>query len=244
MGDGSAALSLDGQVAIITGASRGIGRAISVTFARAGASVVLAARTESDLTHVAQEIRKRRPDSQTMALRVDVADERDVERMIEQALERFGRVDILVNNAGVWAFKSVQETSVAEWDRMMETNLRGVFLCAKAVLRPMIQQQSGQIINISSAAGKRGYGNMAAYCASKFGVTGFTEALAEEVQPHNIRVVAICPGAVANSRYEHDPRPADELKMLSTEDIAQLALYLAAAPSRVLISEIVINPRV
>lgn len=243
MVEASHPLRLDGQVAIITGASRGIGKAISVTFANAGAHVVLAARTEPDLAQVANEIKRRRSASQTMSIRMNVSDEEDVARMVEQVVEGFGRVDILVNNAGLWAFKPVINTRVDEWDRMMETNLRGVFLCSKAVLRPMMRQRSGQIINISSAAGKRGYQNMAAYCASKFGVTGFTEALAEEVRSYNIRVMAICPGEVANSRYDEDPRSVDELKKLSTDDIAQLALYLATAPSRVLISEIVINPR-
>jgi NADP-dependent 3-hydroxy acid dehydrogenase YdfG len=228
-------------VVIITGASRGIGKTITLTFAKAGATLVLAARTEDDLLRVASTVEGM--GCQVLPVRADVTVERDVSEMVTATLSRFGRVDILINNAGGWMMKSLQDTSLADWERLLNLNVTGAFLCSKAVVRPMIEQGGGQIIIVASVSGLEASAMMSAYCASKFGVTGFARAIAEELRPYNIRVHVICPGEVANSRYDHDSRSPEELKMLSTSDVADLALYLSTLPSHIVIDEVVIRPR-
>jgi 3-oxoacyl-[acyl-carrier protein] reductase len=184
------------KVAIVTGASRGIGKAITELFAKEGMSVVVNSRNEGEIRRSAQEIQKNTGNHQVIPIQADVRNHSDVERLVQLALKQFGKIDVLVNNAGVAVVKPLVDTTDHQYERVMDTNLKGVFYCCKAVLPHMIAQKSGHIINISSGAGKAGFADLSVYCASKFGVIGLTESLAEEVSPFGIKVVAICPGAV------------------------------------------------
>lgn len=184
------------KVAIVTGASRGIGMAIAELFAKKGMSVVINSRDEGRIRKAAQEIQKT-TGSFVTPIEADVRMHSDVERLVQLTLNEFGRIDVLVNNAGVAVVKPLVETTDHEFERVIDTNLKGVFYCCKAVLPHMIAQKSGHIINISSGAGKTGFADLSVYCASKFGVIGLTQSLAKEVSHYGIKVIAICPGAVA-----------------------------------------------
>ena len=163
-------------------------------------------------------------------VKTDVRNHVDVDKLVQSALNEFGRIDILVNNAGVAIIKSLVETTDHEYDTIMDTNLSGVFFCCKSVLPHMIKQKSGYIINISSGAGKTGFANLSVYCASKFGVIGMTESLAEEVSDYGIKVFSVCPGAVATqmqkefmSNEEFEKR---KNQMIQPEEVAQKVLQL------------------
>jgi len=186
---------LAGKAAIVTGASRGIGRAIALMLTRHGVRVALAARTESDLDAVRQEIES--SGGEATVIRTDLTSEPEIKNLVERTVERFGRLDILINNAGIGAFCHVEETSTDDWDRLMAVNARGPFiLCREAI--PHLKQNDGTawIINIASVVGVKGYVNQAAYTASKHALMGMTKVLAQEVQHYGIRVHAICPGGV------------------------------------------------
>lgn len=207
---------LSGKVALVTGGGgeRGIGRAIAVRLAREGADVVVndlvaqpyggEAGQWGGLTAVVQEIETL--GRRALGVVADVSDAEQVERMVGQVLAQFGAIDILVNNAGSRPGRDrvpVVELEEAAWDEVQRVNVKGTFLCCRAVARGMIRRgQGGRIINLSSTSGKRGVARFAAYCASKFAVIGFTQALALELAPHGIRVNALCPGIVETERYD------------------------------------------
>lgn len=216
-------MGLVDRVAIITGGGRGIGRAIGLAFAREGARLAICSRTEAEIEEVAAEID--RLGGEVLPVVADVTDEESVSRLIGDTLRRFGRVDILVNNAGVWLPGNLHDYSLADWESTVATNLRGVFLCTRAVFGPMKEGGGGKIINISSIRGKEGYPGMAAYCASKFGVIGLTQTLAEEWKPFNIKVNAVCPGPVDTAFADGAAR--DETRILP-EDVADLVVFLAS----------------
>lgn len=187
--------ALRGQVALITGASSGLGRAAARAFAEAGATVVLLARSQEDLEQVAQEIRS--SDQKVLAVPTDLVDEAQTLDAVRRALDSYGQVDILVSAAGTDVPSPVADLAGSDWDRVLAVNLRAPFLLAKAVFPHMAQRGAGTIINVSSVAGRRGWANASAYCASKFGLTGFTQALAAEGKPHGIRACIVYPGAMA-----------------------------------------------
>jgi 3-oxoacyl-[acyl-carrier protein] reductase len=180
---------LEGKIAIVTGAARGIGRGIALAFAEEGASVVVADRDGSGAEEVAAEARG-------LAVRVDVTSEQEVRRMAEQALTAYGRIDVLVNNAGIATSAAVVDMSLAQWEETLRVDLTGVFLCSRAVLPAMIAQVSGRIVSVGSQLGLRGAPALAHYSAAKGGVHGFTKALAREVARHGITVNAIAPGPI------------------------------------------------
>lgn len=182
------------KTAIVTGASRGIGRSIAMVLAEQGASVVLAGRNSALLEQVAQEIRSK--GGQASPVTCDVTVNADVDRLINQGLSDFGRIDILVNNAGITQDTLLMRMSEEEWDSVLDTNLGSVFRCTKAVLRPMLRQRSGRIISISSVVGLTGNPGQANYAASKAGLLGFTKSLAREVASRGITVNAVAPGYV------------------------------------------------
>ncbi len=184
------------KIAIITGSTKGIGKDIAYTLAKDGYNVVINSRNQKDTEKTAKEISEN-TNATVIGIAANVSDVSAVEQMIKKTLDEFGQIDVLVNNAGVLVVKTVLETTEKEWDDLLDTNLKGVFVCTKAVLPQMISQNSGCIVNISSGAGKSGFSELSAYCSSKFGVVGFAESLAEEVSQNDIRVVTICPGAVA-----------------------------------------------
>lgn len=231
-------MKLADTTAIVTGAGRGIGRSIALTFAREGADLTIASRTAAELKTLAEEIR-----ALGRAVLVQVADvsrQDQVQRLVERTLAEFDHVDILVNNAGTIILPGdILGTTVEAWDRMMTINARSVFLCCKAVLPGMMERRSGKIINLSSVAGLRGLPNRVAYCTSKYAVTGFTAALALDMKPYGIAVNAICPGAV-DTPLTAISRPGDEKTgWMKPEDIADVALFLASDDSRAMTGSIV-----
>ncbi len=226
---------MDKQVALVTGASRGIGKVIAHLFAQEGMNVVICSRNENQIRKTAVEIQKD-TGNLVVPVKTDVRNHVDVDKLVQSALNEFGRIDILVNNAGVAIIKSLVETTDHEYDTIMDTNLSGVFFCCKSVLPHMIKQKSGYIINISSGAGKTGFANLSVYCASKFGVIGMTESLAEEVSDYGIKVFSVCPGAVATqmqkefmSNEEFEKR---KNQMIQPEEVAQKVLQLVKGKFR------------
>ena len=212
------------KVAIVTGAGRGIGRAIAVAYAKAGAKVVCAARSGDELEPLADEIGG-------LAMRCDVADEADIRALIDATLEQLGQIDILVNNAGAVARLPVHELPAEDWDHVMNVNLRGLFLCTKYALPSMLERGSGCIINISSGAGVVGPPNRSAYAASKHGVMGFTKTLVAEYLHQGVRSHVILPDAtVSRMRSEGFPNE-DPDSLIQAEDIADAAVFLATQPA-------------
>ena len=243
-------MKLEGKVAIVTGGGGGIGRAIALRFAREGAAIVVAGPTEEKIKAVEKEIRD--AGGRATAVLTDVADETSVEQMVSAALSEFERIDVLVNNAGIAGPTAlVPKVSREEWDRTLAVNLTGAFLCAKHVLPQMIERATGCIINITSIAGLQGYAFRSPYCASKWGMIGLTQTLAEEGGRYGITSNAIAPGPVRGPRIERVMRnraqemklPYEEVvrqyveptalkRMVEEEDIAAMALFLASEEGR------------
>lgn len=242
---------LNETVVIITGASSGIGAATALQLAERGAHLTLLARTEERLEEVRAAAQARGARA-TLALTCDVRDEAQVESAIAATRARFGRIDILINSAGLSLNGPVDGYALADWRTVMETNLTGTFLTCRAVLPLMKQEQGGQIINLSSGAGRSGIAQMAAYCAAKFGVIGFTEALALEVRNDNIRVAVLLPGSVATNfsqtakrdqRVETNPPKQREIGYaLTAAEVASVILTMLEQPSQAWMSEVVLRP--
>jgi len=184
------------KVAIVTGSSRGIGKSIAYELAKNGFDVVITSKNQKDASKVAKEL-ETKFGIKSIGISADIQSKLQVQKLVRNTIKEFNQVDVLVNNAGVLIVKPLEETTEKDWDSVIDTNLKGAYLCSKEVLAYMIPKKSGYIINISSGAGKSGYCELAAYCASKFGVIGLTESLADEVNQYGITVVALCPGAVA-----------------------------------------------
>ena len=235
------ASDLEGKVALVTGAGRGIGRAICAAMSRAGAAVVAVARTAEQIEAVAHDIVSQ--GGEAVAIRADIADERDVRTLFEQVHERWGRLDVLVNNAGQGRFGRVEEFAAADFDRVVAVNLRGVFLCCQHAARMMIPQRDGYIINISSVVGFKGYPNQSAYSAAKHGVMGLTKSLAVELQQHRIRVSAILPGGVDTDMVRAARPDLDASVLMQPEDVAQAVMYLLSLSDRAAVDQIYIRRR-
>lgn len=232
-------MKLANQVAIVTGAGRGIGRATALAFAREGANVVLAARTISEIEAVTDEIR--RAGREALSVPTDVSRKSEVESMVKQAFDRFGKVDILVNNAGVAIHNPIPRIREEDWDLIIAVNLKGVFLCTQAVFSHMCEQGHGHIVNVSSGAGKHGGPKFGAYCASKFGVVGFTEVTDAEGRPYGVKGSVVCPGPV-DTKLRRGNHPDDDLtKLVQPEDVADLILFLVTQPLRAHTPEAVIR---
>ena len=230
-------MELKGLTAIVTGASKGIGRAIAFSLSTHGVNVVLAARSADLLTGIQKEISD--AGGTSMAIPADVTSESSVQNLINETQKKFGTVDILINNAGVGIFSNVVDMKTAEYDTMMNVNLKGVFLCSRAVLPAMIKQQRGEIINIASLAGKNSFAGGSLYSASKWGLIGFSRSLMLEVRDYNIRVVTISPGSV-NTHFAEKEK--NEPQISQPQDVADTVLFVLNMPSRVNISEIDIRP--
>jgi len=231
-------MKLKEKVAIVTGAGTGIGRAIALAYVQEGAAVVLVGRTQETLAKVADEAIAL--GGEALIVPASVSKPPDVRRVVEEALERFGTVNILVNNAGVFIYKGFLDLSLKDWDDTIDTNLKGIFLCCQAVLPGMVKQKQGNIINISSIHGKIGDANLAAHCASKFGVIGLTQALAREVIDHNINVNVICPGQVrSNWIDEPEALPTPLSTRLKPLDVARVAVFLASPDSSIMTGSVI-----
>lgn len=228
---------LDGKVALITGANRGIGLAIAHRLGALGASLSISARDRNRLEAVARELQS---STKVAAIPADLTRTDEVAALVSKTEQALGPVDILVNNAGVGTFSPIQDASESDWDRMLDTNLKAVFLLMKAVAPGMIRRRSGHIVNIASLAGKNAIPGGAIYCASKWGLLGLTRSAAEDLRAHGIRVSAICPGSVATDFSPHGKK--DPAKMLQPEDVAHALETLVTQAPQSFISEIDLRP--
>jgi 3-oxoacyl-[acyl-carrier protein] reductase len=230
--------------AVVTGAGKGIGRAIATSLLAAGHRVALFTRTEADLASFAAAVAVDR--ERLLLAAGDVADEDAVARFVARVESAWGGIDLLVNNAGLGIMAPVHELKIEHWDRMMSANLRGTFLFTRAVVPIMMRQHDGIIINIASIAGKAGFASGAGYAASKHAVMGFSDSLWRELRPHNIRVTAICPGSVDTHFFAAGPGAPGQESMMRPEDVAEAVLYVARQPERLFVKEIelrVTHPR-
>jgi 3-oxoacyl-[acyl-carrier protein] reductase len=233
---------LSDHVALVTGASRGIGRAVALRLARAGCRVAGVARTENALEDVV-----RAADAEggppLLGVAADVTRDDDLERAVRVVIERLGRITILVNNAGVAPPRAtVLKTSLLDWDRTLATCLRAPMVLVRLVLPDMLAHRSGAIVNIASVAGKRGRAGEAAYAAAKFGLLGFTQSLFAEVRDHGIKVTAICPGLVDTDLIPPNKR-VERSRFLQPNDIAEAVYDVLASPARTCPTEIVLEPQ-
>ena len=225
---------LKNKNALITGAGKGIGKAVAIALAKEGVNVILVARTQSDLDEVAKEVTALGVKSVTLI--ADVADINSVNIAVEKALSEFKTIDILINNAGIAAFGKFLELEPEAWERIIQVNLMGTYYATRAVLPNMIERQTGDIINISSTAGLSGNALTSAYSASKFAVLGLTESLMQEVRKHNIRVTALTPSTVAtNMAKELKLTDGNPDKVMQAEDMAELIIAQLKLNRRVFI---------
>src|SRR5215204_2140014 len=199
---------LEGKVALVTGASSGLGRATTISLAQAGADVALVARSQQELDSAREEVSK--IGCRALTLSVDLASEVETAGAVERTVEALGRIDVLVNAAGTDVPGTIEELDIEGWDRTLAVNLRAPFLLSKTAFPLMREAGGGTIVNLSSVAGKKCWANASAYCASKFGLTGLTEALAEEGRTHSIRAIVIYPGAMATNWDAFSPEVRGE----------------------------------
>ena len=212
--------------AIVTGSGRGIGKETAILLAKKGVNVVVCSRTENEVRSAVEEIEKLTSKADVLGVKCDVSVSSQVDSLITKTIEKFGSetIDILVNNAGVAFNKRLVDTSEQEWDQTINTNLKGSYLFAKAVLPYMIKRKSGVIVNVNSGAGKAGFSNLSAYCASKFGLLGLAESLALEVGQYNIRVITIFLGQVATKMWQDFDQiyyEKNKKRMLTPHNVAE-----------------------
>ncbi len=227
-------MSLQGKIAVVTGGSRGIGRAIATALAREGAALTVCARDHVLLEKIAADLES--SGTQVLTVKTDVSQASGVEQMIEACLERFGQIDILVNNAGITRDNILLRMKDDEWETVLSTNLKGVFNCTRAVLRPMIKQRGGRIINLSSVVGIMGNPGQANYAAAKAGIIGLTKATAREVASRGITVNAVAPGFIeTDMTHALDPELQERLRLQiplgrfgRPEEVADLVVFLAS----------------
>ncbi len=229
---------LSEQVAIVTGGGSGIGRALSQALALAGTKVVIASRRRDVLRTTAKEINAQIGSEQVFPYELDLRKPEDAARLVGDVYERWQCVDVLVNNSGLAVPESVDEISEDAWDKVLDTNLRGAMQLVRAVLPQMRRNDFGDIINISSQAGKHGYADVPSYCASKFGLLGYAEALRDDLRKTgaNIRVFNFCPGLVdvENTQPEHEPRPG----FIHVSNMARTLMYVLSLDRNVVLEDI------
>jgi 3-oxoacyl-[acyl-carrier protein] reductase len=229
---------LAGQIALITGASRGIGLGIAERLSDLGARLAICARDKGRIEAATAGLRKR--GAEVFATVADVTRAADATRLVEETRNALGPVDILVNNAGLGWFKPFYEFDEEEWDKILDTNLKGVFLVSRAVAPEMIRRRTGQIVNISSLSGKNTFQNGGVYCASKWGLMGLTGCMIEDLRGYGIRVAAVCPGSVATEFSPHSGR--DPGKLLQVDDVVHAVVAILTQAPTSFISEIHMRP--
>jgi NAD(P)-dependent dehydrogenase (short-subunit alcohol dehydrogenase family) len=234
----AARVDVGDRVAIVTGSSKGIGFAIAKAFVSKGMKVVLTARHDEGLRRAASALGAA---AHVHAVRADVRKAADAERIVAEAVKRFGGLDILVNNAGVGRFANVADLSLDEWQEVIETNLSGVFHCCRAAIPEMKRRGGGYIVNISSLAGKNAFAGAAAYCASKSGLNAFSEALMQEVRHDNIRVSYVMPGSVSTGFGDHGIGGEADWKV-APEEVAEVVMDLVTLNPRSLASRVELRP--
>jgi NADP-dependent 3-hydroxy acid dehydrogenase YdfG len=245
------ALALAGRVALVTGASSGIGAAGAIALATAGAAIAVSARRADRLAELVREIEA--AGGQAFALPGDAADEAVATNAVEETVKRFGRLDILVNSAGIIQAGGVENADTSQWRRVIDVNLMATLYTCKTAIPHMRAQGGGDIINISSIAGRRAASKFLAYSASKFGLNSMTEGLRQEVGKYGIRVCVIEPGATATEVFEGvtDPKNREFMRnhvnkdgAMKSEDVAAAILFVASLPPRVNVSEMLIRPTI
>ena len=235
-------MSFQDKVIVITGAGRGIGRAAALKFAANGAKIALVARTDEQLIEAEKEIKM--SGGIAVSIPTDITNEFEVENGFSKIKSVLGPVDILINNAGAMILKSIAETTVEEWNSVMNTNVLGAFMCSRAVFPSMIERQLGRIINVGSMAGRRGYPEQGAYCASKHALYGLSKVMALEGQPYGIRVQVVSPGGVLTGFSEEllASRGASEAaKWMSAEEVADAIYYAASQDGPAFTDELVLR---
>jgi NAD(P)-dependent dehydrogenase (short-subunit alcohol dehydrogenase family) len=233
-------LKLTGQVAIVTGAGRGIGRAVAAAFAAEGAAVVLAARSAQELEAAAREVVHR--GGKALSVPTDVKEEPAVATLVKRAQAEYGRLDILVTAAGTATFAPIADSKMIEWDEMLAVNLRGAVLCCRAVLPTMIAQGRGTIINIGSVVTSRVLAGSAGYTASKYGLLGFSRVLAEELRPHGVRVGVLSAGATDTPLWDAVAGAPDRGLMLGPDQVAEAAVFMAGLGPNATLEELRLLP--
>lgn len=229
------------EIAVVTGGTRGIGWALAMGLARRGSAVALCARDSRTAERSAVELRS--SGARALGAGCDVRDEGRVAAFAERVRKELGTPTLLVNNAGVGRFAALAEMSLAVWDEVIDTNLRGMFLVTRAFLPGMIEAGRGAVVNVSSLAGRNGIANGTAYSASKHGVLGFSKSLMLEVRQQGIRVIAVCPGSVNTAFFDGDtPFDPNRSRILLPEDVAKATLDALELPERALVSELDIRP--
>ena len=236
---------LKGKVSIVTGGSRGLGRAIAGTLARAGSTVVVCSRNLDAVRETAEQITSE--GGSARAYQVDVKDKDSVSELIQSVLDEFGRIDVLVNNAGITADNLLLRLQESDWDEVMDTNLKGTFTCTKAVARTMVKQHSGKIINITSVVGMIGNPGQANYCASKAGIIGFTKSVARELSSRSITVNCVAPGLIKSTMTDTLPDKAKEdvIKLIplgrmgEAEEVAEAVRFLASPAADYITGEVI-----
>ena len=229
---------LAAAVALVTGGSRGIGRAIALRLAELGADVAICGRDAAALETVSAELQN--CGGRVFSLVADVTRSTDVESLVSKTAAVLGPITILVNNAGIGVFGPTHEKTEADWDRVLNTNLKSIFLVSKAVAPSMIQRKQGDIVNISSLAGVNAFNGGGIYCASKWGVQGLSACMAEDLREYGIRVSTICPGSVATEFSGSGPKNAS--KVLSADDVAHAVEMMVTQSSKSFISQVQIRP--
>ena len=230
---------LEGKVAVVTGSSSGIGKAIALRFGEEGAKVIVAARRLDRCEQTAAQIRKH--GGEGSAIQTDVSDEGQVDTLIRETVNRYGRLDILVNNAGMFGGGRLADTTTKAFDEVMNTNLRGTFFCCRAGFKQMKKQGGGLIINMSSVAGLQAWAGSGTYSASKHAIMALTKSLADEGRAFNIKVTAICPGGVADELVDALAEDILRSEKINPYDIAETAVYLARLGPIAVVHQIVVD---
>jgi 3-oxoacyl-[acyl-carrier protein] reductase len=230
---------LEGKTAVVTGSSSGIGKAIALRFGMEGAKVVVAARRLDRCEQTAAQIRKH--GGEGFAIQTDVSDEGQVDALIRETVNRYGRLDILVNNAGMFGGGRLADTTTKAFDEVMNTNLRGTFFCCRAGFKQMKQQGGGLIINMSSVAGLQAWAGSGTYSASKHAIMALTKSLVDEGRAYNIKVSAICPGGVADELVDAPVEDILRSEKINPYDIAETAIYLAKLGPYAVVHQIVVD---
>jgi 3-oxoacyl-[acyl-carrier protein] reductase len=228
------------MVALVTGAGRGIGKAIALKLGKEGATVILTARTRAELEQVKNEIEAET--GSAFVIRADLTSDADIENLFSEIASRFSRLDILVNNAGLGVYAPLRDLSISNFDAMWNVNMRAVFQCTQRAVKMMEPQQSGAIVNVASLAGKNAFIGGTGYAATKWALIGFSRSLMLEVRRHNIRVITICPGSVDTSFSPSPKEPSRSASILRSEDIADTVVAALKLPNRAMVSEIDIRP--
>jgi NAD(P)-dependent dehydrogenase (short-subunit alcohol dehydrogenase family) len=235
-------MKLKGRVAIITGASSGVGYAAARLFAREGATVIAAARRRDRLDHLVSEIAAE--GLQGFSIPTDVTDSAQVQRLIDRTVSLLGRIDILINCAGgVMKVSAIESFSDAEWRSVLDTNLSGVFYAARSVVPVMKRQRAGTIINLGSRVGKVGVANIGPLCAAKFALSGLSQSMAQELRPHNVFVTTVYAGLINADIHPLNPDEAFRRQLITTDDVAQALLWVCTLPPSLRVDELPIMPR-